>query len=184
MDPRRAQLARLLQRRRRRTRLLLVCVVTAVACGTVAGLVGPRILIGGTGAARVSQVAATETEVSAPGAATPLDLPSRLALDPREAQANAIRWQTMSQDERRRLLDRYWNLAGLEAGQRQALLERYGAFRELPEERRAFLRERAAKLKAFVATLSPQDQAVLEGMSDEARARRLLDLWQARYGAW
>ena len=184
MDPRRVQLALLLQRRRRRFRLLLVCVVTAATCGTLAGLVGPRILIGGTAAGRVAQSTAPETQVTAPTAATPLDLASRLVLDPREAQANAIRWQKMSDPDRRHLLDRYWNLAGLDPEQREAMLEEYGAFRELPEQRRAFLRERAAKLKAFVASLSPQDQAVLEGMPDEARARRLLDLWQARYGPW
>lgn len=184
MDPRRAQLARLLQRRRRRVRLLLVCVVTAVACGTVAGLAGPRILIGGTGAGAARHTPATDARAAAEPAATPLDLPARLALDPRETQANAIRWQKMTGAQRRRLLDRYWNLAGLDAGERETLLERYQDFRNLPEERRAFLRTRAAKLKAFVASLSPQDQAVLEGMDDEARARRLLNLWQARYGAW
>ena len=184
MDPRRAQLARMLQRRRRRFRLLMVCLATAVTCGTVAGFLGPRILIGGTGAMRPVGQAASETSADARSPATPLDLPSRLALDPREAQANAIRWQKMSQAERRRLLDRYWNLAGLDAEQRESLLERYEAFRDLPQERRAFLRDRAARLKAFVATLSPQDQAVLDGMSDEARARRLLELWEARYGTW
>ncbi|MFO8014965.1 MAG: DUF3106 domain-containing protein [Phycisphaerae bacterium] len=183
MDPRRAQLARLLRRRRRRVRLLLVCVVTAVACGTVAGLVGPRILIGGTGVG-VAAVPSADAPVAADAAATPLDLPARLALDPRETQANAIRWQKMSGPRRRRLLDRYWDLAGLDAGEREALIDRYAAFRNLPEARRAFLRDRAAKLKAFVASLSPQDQAVLEGMDDEARARRLLDLWKARYGPW
>ncbi len=184
MDSRRAQLARMLQRRRRRFRLLMVCVATAVTCGTVAGLLGPRILIGGTGAIRPARTPAAETEPQARPPATPLDLPSRLALDPREVQANAIRWQKMSQAERRRLLDRYWDLAGLDAQQRESLLQRYEAFRDLPQARRAFLRERAAKLKAFVETLSPQDQAVLDGMSDEARARRLLELWQARYGPW
>jgi hypothetical protein len=184
MDPRRAQLARLLQRRRRRNRLLLVCVVTAVACGTVAGLVGPRILIGGTGAGGARRSPAADAQAAAETAATPLDLPVRLALDPRETQANAIRWQKMSDARRRRFLDRYWDLAGLDAERREALLARYEDFRNLPEERRAFLRDRAAKLKEFVASLSPQDQAVLEGMDDEARARRLLDLWQARYGPW
>jgi hypothetical protein len=184
MDPRRAQLARLLDRRRRRVRLLLVCVVTAVACGTLAGLLGPRILIGGTGSRGTVQALPAEADAPARPAATPLDLPGRLALDPREVQANAIRWQKMTEAERRRLLDRYWDLARLDPDQREALLERYVAFRTLPETRRAFLRERAAELKRFVATLSPQDQAVLEGMSDEARARRLLDLWQARYGPW
>ena len=184
MDPRRVQLALLLRRRRRRLRLLLVCLATAVACGAVAGLAGPRILIGGTAHGRIDRPAATDAEVSAQPAATPLDLPARLALDPREEQANAIRWQKMSDPQRRRLLDRYWDLATLDPDQRDTLLERYEDFRNLPEQRRAFLRQRAVKLKAFVASLSPQDQAVLEGMSDETRARRLLELWQARYGPW
>jgi len=184
MDPRRAQLARLLRRRRWRFRLLLVCLATAVTCGAVAGFAGPRILIGGTPAGRVDQPVGPERQASAQPAATPLDLPARLALDPREEQANAIRWQKMSDGCRRQLLDRYWALADLDPDQRDRLLQRYDGFRDLPEERRTFLRQRAVKLKAFVATLSPQDQAVLEGMSDEARARWLLELWQARYGPW
>jgi len=114
----------------------------------------------------------------------PLNLQDRLALDPREEQANAIRWQKMSDGQRRQLLDRYWALANLDTDQRDRLLHRYEDFRNLPEERRTFLRRRARKLETFVASLSPQDQAVLEGMSDEARARRLLELWQARYGPW
>ena len=47
MDARRKQLVRLLNRRRRRIRLMLVCLATALACGLVAGIVGPQILIGG-----------------------------------------------------------------------------------------------------------------------------------------
>jgi len=186
MDPPRAQLVRLLQRRRRRIRLLMVCVVTAVTCGAVAGVLEPRILIGGTAGGPLDRSAAMETPatVSTEPAPTPLDLEARLALDPREEQANALRWQEMSDRKHRRLLDRYWDLAALESDQRDALLEQYERFRKLPEARRRFLRERARKLKAFVASLSPQDQAVLEGMNDEARARRLLALWHARYGPW
>lgn len=184
MDPHREQLARLLRRRRRRLRLLLVCLVTAVACGAVAGFAGPRILIGGTADGSADQPAEAKAPDSPQPIATPLDLSARLALDPREEQANTIRWQKMSEPHRRRYLGRYWELASLGPDQRRTLLERYEHFRTLPEARRKFLRERAVKLKAFIATLSPQDQAVLEGMDDEARARRLLDLWQARYGLW
>jgi hypothetical protein len=184
MDPRRAQLARLFERRRRRNRLLLVCLVTAVACGTVAGLAGPQILVGGTARVHAGRAAAHGPAVEPEAAASPLDLAGRVALDPREAQANAIRWQAMPAADRRALLDRYWSLAGLDAGQVDRLVDQYGEFRELSEGRRAYLRQRAQKLKEFMAGLGPQDQAVLEGMSDEDRARRLLELWQARYGQW
>ena len=182
----REQLARLL-RRRRRSRLLLLCLVVAVACGAVAEFVRPKILIGGMLAAgKVARagrpVAAARTDATPP--ATPLDLDTRLGLDPREEHANALRWQDMSAGDRRALLDRYWHLAGTDAERRTALFNQYKQFRQLPPERRMYLRDRARKLKAFMATLSPQDQAVLEGMTDEARARRLLELWRASYGEW
>jgi len=188
MDLPREHVARLLRRRRRRSRLLLVCVTVALACGTVAGFLGPKILIGGTAAT------ADDTPLAVPAAApqangqtvgTPLDLDTRLGLDPREEHANALRWQDMPAGQRRAMLDRYWRLAGADEAQREVLFEKYDQFRELPAERRAYLRERARKLKAFMKTLSPQDQAVLEGMSDEAaRAGRLLELWRATYGQW
>ncbi|HUU92019.1 MAG TPA: hypothetical protein VM238_12525 [Phycisphaerae bacterium] len=185
MDLQREQLVRLLHRRHRRIRLMLVCLATALACGLVAGIVGPQILIGG--------VSHPGAEATAPKdkprgrsieAAGPLDLSDRLALDPRETQANTIRWQSLSDDRRRAVLDRYWRLAEMDWGERESVFERYAAFRRLPEQRQEFYRTRAVKLRAFMNTLSPQDRAVLEGMSDEDRARRLLELWQARYGTW
>jgi len=186
MDARRAQFARH-QARRRRLRLLLVCVVTAAACGTTAGIVGPRILIGGTSVVRPGSPPQVEPPLvvkTARPAAMPIDLVLQVGLDPREQQANAIRWQAMAPEARRDLLDRYWVLAEMDAGGRQRVIEKYETFRNLPEERRRFLRDRARTLREFVASLSPQDQAVLEGMGDEARARRVLELWQARYGQW
>ncbi|KPK46166.1 MAG: hypothetical protein AMK72_10115 [Planctomycetes bacterium SM23_25] len=185
MDPRREQLVRLLHRRRRRIRLMLVCLATALACGLVADIVGPRILIGGV-PHDVSEPAASEgkSRERLALAAGPLELSERLALDPRETQANAIRWQSLRDDHRRAVLDRYWQLAEMDAGERESVFDRYAAFRQLPEKRQEFYRTRARQLKAFMATLSPQDRAVLAGMSDEDRARRLLDLWQARYGTW
>jgi len=187
MNPRRAQLARLLQRRRRRFRLLVVCLVTAGVCGAVAGFLGPRILIGGTSMLHAERPATGQSTTLAkfePSPAIPLGLSDRLGLDPREEQANTIRWQNMDAGQRRILLHRYWQLADLDQEQQQRLFDRYQRFRNLPEARRRFLRQRAQKLKAFLDTLSPQDQAVLESMTDEARARRLVALWQARYGTW
>jgi len=186
MDDPRIQFARHVARRRR-VRLLLVCGVTAAACGMMAGILGPRILIGGTAPVRSASPAPAEpppAATAAESAATPLDLAVQLSLDPRERQANAIRWQAMEPQARRDLLDRYWALAGMAPERRARLLQKYEAFRSLPEPRRRFLRDRARALREFVASLSPQDQAVLEGMSDEARARRVLELWQARYGQW
>jgi len=181
----REQLVRLLYRRRRRMRLLLVCLATALACGLLAGIVGAPILIGGVSYTPTRPAPAKETPRARPGGAPrPLDLSDRLGLDPRERRANAIRWRSLSQDQRRAILDRYWQLAEMDAAQRESLFERYAAFRRLPESRQAFYRTQARKLKAFMNTLSPQDRAVLEGMSDEDRARRLLELWQARYGTW
>ena len=188
MDPRREQLVQLLTRRRRRVRLMLVCLATALTCGLVAGVAGPQILIGGV------SYTGPETSLTAKhaprggrtvqAAAGPLDLSERLGLDPREARANAIRWTSLAEDRRRAVLDRYWQLAELDPAERERAFERYAAFRELPEKRQEFLRTRAQKLKAFVQDLSSQDQAVLAGMSDEERARSLLRLWQARYGTW
>ena len=47
MDARREQLAQLLKRRRRRLRLMLACLMTALVCGAVAGVVAPQLVIGG-----------------------------------------------------------------------------------------------------------------------------------------
>ena len=94
MDVRREQLVRLLRRRRRRVRLLLVCLTTALGCGLVAGIVGPEILIGGVSYDGAPSAAAkSKPGREATRTVGPMDLSDRLGLDPRETQANAIRWQ-------------------------------------------------------------------------------------------
>jgi hypothetical protein len=184
MDPRREHLARLVERRHRRVRLLLACLVTAGACGFVAGLAAPQILVGSVaGLAAPAQQAAAEPCERLPGP-MPLALSDGVQLDPREAQANAIRWTELAETDKRAALDRYWRLAEMDEAERQTLFDRYGDFRSLPEVRQAFLRDRARQLREFMNTLSPQDQAVLEGMNDTERAKRLLELWKARYGTW
>ena len=74
--------------------------------------------------------------------------------------------------------------AEMDGDERERVFQQYAAFRRLPEKRQEFCRSRARELKAFINTLSLQDRAVLTGMSDQQRARRLLQLWQARYGTW
>ena len=184
MDARRRQLVHLLERRRRRVRLILACAVTALACGIVAGLAGPQLLIGGVSKAGPTPTAVESPRRPTPPVASPLSLSDELALDPREAQANARRWPTLSLADRRVFLDRYWELAETDVQERRELLDRYNSFRRLPADRQEFLRIRARKLKGFMASLSPQDQAVLESMGEVERAKRLLELWQARYGTW
>lgn len=185
-EQRRRELLRLLERRRRRVRLLLVCLVTAATCGVVAGVVGPQLLIGGIASEADSPCLAKATHAARPPkpVAGPLELVDRLDLDPREAQANAIRWANMTEPERRKLLARYWRLAEKDSAELDRLVDRYEAFRDLPAKRQEFLRTRAQKLKEFMKTLGPQDQAVLESMGPDQRAERLLQLWQARYGTW
>jgi hypothetical protein len=186
VDPRREELVRLLQRRRRRVRLMLVCLVTALACGAVAGMVAPQMLIGEvpTGQAADGAMSAVDAAVQAKAAAPTLELSDRLALDPRETRANTMAWSIMPEPERRTFLDRYWRLAEMGEADRDRLLQRYALLRELPTDRQEYLRTRAIKLREFINTLNPQDQAVLESMSDRDRASRLLELWQTKYGAW
>ena len=184
MERRREQLVRILERRRR-MRLMLVCLVTALACGAAAGVVAPQLLIGGMPSAAGNDAAKLDDRaVSARPAPQPLDLSERLALDPRETRANAVEWARMAEADRRALLDRYWRLSEMGPADQERVFQRYALLRELPGNRQDFLRTRAVKLTEFVKTLSPQDQAVLESMSDRDRAKRLLELWQARYGAW
>ena len=185
MDLGREQLVRLLNRRRRRIRLMLVCLTTALACGLVAGIVGPQILLGGV-SHRGAQATASKGRPAERAARTagPVNLSERLRLDPRETQANAIRWQALPDGQRAVALNRYWRLAEMDGDERERVFQQYAAFRRLPEKRQEFCRSRARELKAFISTLSLQDRAVLAGMSDEQRARRLLQLWQARYGTW
>lgn len=185
MDPRREHLVRLLNRRRRRVRLMLVCVATALACGVVAGLLAPQVLVGSVPqAAELLPAGVKAAAPAAPAAGEPLSLSDRVGLDPRETQANAIRWAALTEADRRSLLDQYWQLSEMDEAQRDRLVQQYTAFRELPEKRQEALLARARKLKEFVKTLSPQDQAVLESMGDRDRAARLMQLWQARHGTW
>lgn len=184
MERRREELVRILNRRRRRVRLLLVCTVTAMGCGLVAGVLGPQVLIGGVpDGAHDGRETAAVADSTRPDAGL-LELSSRLRLDPREQQANAIQWNAMSEAERRNALAQYWRLAEMDPADQEKVFQRYEALRNLPEKRIEFLRSRAARLRDFIKTLSPQDQAVLESMSDQDRAARLLQLWKARYGAW
>jgi len=183
VDARREHLRAVL-RRRRRARLLALCVGTALVCGLVAGLVAPEILIGGV---RLRAAPAAKPAADEPGpdsASLLLPLSDRLELDPREAHANALRWATMSEAERRAYFERYWQLTECGAEERQQILDRYRGFRRLPKERREFLIDRARELEEFVASLSPQDQAMLQGMADRDRAERILELWRSRYGTW
>jgi hypothetical protein len=165
---------------------MLVCLTTALACGLAAGIAGPQILIGSVAGVPASAGAGQDAArlAAASKSAESLALAGQLRLDPREVQANAIRWANLSEAERRAYLDRYWRLAEMEPSAREYLVKQYVQFRELPEKRQEFLKTRALRLKEFVSTLSAQDQAVLESMSDAQRAERLLQLWQARYGKW
>jgi len=182
VDPRREQLVRLLARRRRRTGLLLACLTLALACGLAAGVAGPRLLVGSVPEVRHPPSASAKAPATAQPPTSPLTLAERLSLDPRETKANEIRWAAMSETQRRTLLDRYWRLARMDPVERQRLFEQYAAFRELPAERQAELRTRATRLAEFLRTLSPQDRAMLESMSETARAARVMELARAQQG--
>ena len=186
MPMQREKLVRLLAQRRRRTRLLLACLTMAVACGFVAIAVGPRMLIGGTShGAALAPVAAGQAPAGAEDQAAGLPaISDRLRLDPRETLANTIRWSSMSEAQRRALVVRYWQLVSLDAADRDRIIEKYMTFRQLPESRQDALRTQARKLRQFMQSLSPQDQAMLESMNERDRAERLLELWQARHKTW
>lgn len=185
MDPRRELLLKRLAQRRRRLRLMLVCLGTALVCGVAAVSAGPRILIGSVAGPVPQTPAAGVTRAAAPAPSdNPLHLSERLRLDPRETKANAVRWASMSEAERRQVLAWYWRLVGLSPADQDRVFEQYAAFRELPETRQEFLRTRAQHLREFMQSLSPQDQAVLESMDEMHRAQRLLELWQARHKTW
>jgi len=165
-------------------RLLGVCAATALACGFVAVAAAPHMLVGAAPAAPAAPTAAEPVRAGPAADAGTLALSARLRLDPRETQANLIRWSRMTEAERRTLLGRYWQLAALSPADLDRLIEQYAAFRELPESRQLALRTQARKLRQFIQSLSPQDQAILESMNDRDRAERLLDLWQARQKTW
>ncbi|HUU32342.1 MAG TPA: DUF3106 domain-containing protein [Phycisphaerae bacterium] len=184
MDARRDYLVRLLQRRRRRIRLLLACLATALACGAVTGLVVPQVLTGSIAGTHQPADGSTLPFSASPISVEPLDLSERLQLDPRQIQANTMRWAAMPEAEREQCLDRYWRLAQSDPAEQDRLFQEYSAFRQLPPDEQETLRRRAKKLQAFINTLSPQDQALLESMSDGERAKHLLQLWQTRYGSW
>jgi len=182
VDARREQLVRMLHRRRR-MRLLAVCVGTAVLCGAVAATLAPKVLVGdvrlGGGEPAKRKQTKRGAKTLQPGAV--LDLDNRLDLDPRETRNNSMRWNALAEPERRVFFERYWRLTALDPEEQDRLIERYKEFRTLPAERQALLRQRAKDLEEFLNRLSPQDKAVLASLSDEERAARLLEL-QSRNG--
>ncbi len=179
MDPRGVQPVAASERQPGRKGLLALCLVTALVCGAAVGMLAPHILIGETArkADTGEAVAAVHT------AAGPLGLTERLGLDPREIEANQQRWAAMSEAERLAVVARYRRLAEMDAAERDQLLQKYQEFRQLSGDQQADLRRRAIRLAAFVQSLSPQDQALLESMADDQRAARLLELWRAREAA-
>lgn len=181
MDARREQLVRMLHRRRR-MRLLAVCVGTAVLCGAVAAILAPKVLVGdvrlGIESAKLKQ---TKRGAKPLQPAAVLDLDNRLDLDPRETHTNGMRWNALAEPERQVFFERYWRLTALDPEEQDRLVERYKEFRTLPAERQALLLRRARDLEEFLNRLSPRDKAVLASLSDEERAARLLEL-QGRSG--
>jgi hypothetical protein len=168
---------------------MLVCLGTALVCGLLVGLAAPQGLVGSvsTHPAAVPATASGEPAARLPSNRLPnaaLLLTERLETDPRQMQADAIRWNSLSEPQRRAILDRYWRISEMNPADRDGLFDQYAAFRELPQDRQEFLRARAKKLKMFMNDLSAQDLAVLEGMSDVARAERLLELWELRHQRW
>jgi hypothetical protein len=159
---------------------VVLCLTTALALGLLAGVFGPRMLVGGVPAS-VEPVAA-ETDLESMASASPLGLAERLGLEIREIKASEARWAALSPADRELLLARYQRLVEMDEAERGRLIENYVAFRRLPPDRQAALRKRAAALAEFIQALSPQDQALLESMSSTQRASRLLELWQAREG--
>ena len=185
MDDRRSELRRLLHRRRR-VRLLAVCVGAAVVCGVVAAVLAPKVMVGGVAApsgAGDRSADARRHDAAAPRAHTVLlGLSDRLGLDPREVRHNALRWQTLGPADREVFFQRYWRLGDLEPAEGDRLIAQYEALRRLPEDRQAQLRRQARDLRDFLANLSPQDQAVLAGAPEEERAAKILELLERSRG--
>ncbi len=164
-------------------RLLAVCVGTALVCGLAAAMVAPEVLIGGETRVRAAPAAEAAGAEAAPAPGL-LHLEDHVRLDPREVRFNNHRWTALPEKARRAYLERYWRLAELDEPERDALFQQYREFRDAPKATRDRLRRRAKALAAFVETLSPQDQAVLESLPPEERAAKLIELWQARRDAW
>jgi hypothetical protein len=159
--------------------LLILCLATALVCGVAAGALGPRVLVGSVSPA--VPATATEMREAVDEVPAPLGLSERLGIDTLQAKADEKRWAAMPESERRLLVGRYRELAGMDDAQRGPLLQKYAAFRQLPADQQTALRRRAADLASLLKSLSPQDQARLESLStDHDRALRLLELWQAR----
>jgi len=179
VNDRRAQLL-LLQRRRRRIRLMAVCLGTSLVCGIVAGVLAPEVLVGGVSLHNAKPEALNPASHESDATAGPvlLGLAERLNLDPREVRDNVLRWASISEEERRRFVAKYWQLTGMEPADRDRIIEQYQSFRKETEARRAFLRDRAKRVRGFVGRLSPQDQALLMSMGEEDRAKHLLELWR------
>jgi hypothetical protein len=164
----------------RRRWVFLACLATALVGGIAAGVVAPRILVGGT--SHPAAPTADEAFLAARAAVGPLGLSDRLHMDPQEIAASQRRWAAMTPAQRQTVLARYRQVVEMDPADRDLLLVKYAALRQLPPDRQADLRKRAAGLAEFRKTLSPQDVAVLESMTETQRASRLLELWQAHDG--
>jgi len=184
VNERRAQLL-LLRRRRRRMRQMAVCLGTSLVCGGGAGVLAPEVLVGGVSLHDAKPEVINPASHESGAAAEPvlLGLSDRLNLDPREVRDNVLRWASTSEEEQRRFVAKYWQLMGMEPADRDRIIEQYQSFRKETEARRAFLRDRAKRVRDFIGRLSPQDQALLMSMGEEDCAKRLLELWR-RDGKW
>ena len=140
MEGREVQSEALTSRRPRRRGLLVLSVVTALACGAAVGVLGPQILVGET--ARKPYLAAGEVAPAARSGAEPLDLDGRLGLAPQEIRVNQRRWEAMSETERLTVVAQYRRLAEMDAAERDQLLQKYEDFRQLSGDRQADLRRR------------------------------------------
>jgi hypothetical protein len=168
--------------RRRRRRLLAVCVGTVVACGLVAGALVPEVLIGGiqiTGRPRGGGADGTADAAEPP---VPVRLEERLGVDGRERTANRHRWFALPARDRDRLIERYWGLARRakeDSAELDRLVDRYVRFRRLPEARREQLRQAARRLRRFIdEEIGETDLARLASMDVPERAAYLRKLWR------
>lgn len=96
--------------------------------------------------------------------------------------ANRAEWSSLSESQRKELVERFGQLQNLGADQRKTLVTRYKTLAQKNEAEREQLRRQAAALEKFEASLSRQDMAALESLTGKSRAALLIKLWRASRG--
>ena len=97
-------------------------------------------------------------------------------------EANRAAWSSLDEAARQDLVARFGRVQGLSEAERKALVARYKTLHQKSEAQRLQIRNQAAELTRFEASLSRHDMAALDSLTGKNRAAHLVKLYRASRG--